>query len=438
MRITLIGAGSHVFAPGLVTDLILEHRVPDVHLAVVDVDQAAADLLAAYARRLAADTGLVMTVSAHTNRAEALPGSDAVVVCAAVQGRKRAQMDVEVLRAHGLADQARECGGLGGLIYSCRSIALILDICSDMRRLCPNAWLLDVTNPMPRVVTAAVRHGGVRAMGFCNAAWGGATGYVAIGKALGRDHRELKIVTGGINHFAWAASVRDHAGTDLLPEITARIQAGATAFGDPRLVLRWIERYGSIPVSGANHQGEHLPSEPELSFGEDAFHGDGTERMVQIRDMQAIIAGTLNWRVQRPPTAWEHPLTAFMALSLGGDADIDMVNLPNDGHLPQLPSERVIEAPIQIRGGKMIPATPLVLPEATAAVCRAASDVIELVAHGAAVGDREALHAALRCDPAVTDVERAIPVLDLLLTIHADVLPAFKNASRPSTLSCQS
>ena len=185
MKIVLIGAGSYVFAAGVVHDAIVDHRIDGLELSLVDVDLEAAQGMAAVAERMASDAGLEVEASATDDRAAALPGADYVVVCAEVQGARRWQMDYEVLSEAGMPEQARECGGLGGLLKALRTTTLVLDIARDMERLCPRAWLLDVTNPMPRVVTAVTRATKVRCAGFCNAAWGAYGDYHRLGRLLG-------------------------------------------------------------------------------------------------------------------------------------------------------------------------------------------------------------------------------------------------------------
>jgi hypothetical protein len=127
--------------------------------------------MAGLGRAMAAGEGVDVRLTAATDRRSVLSGADFVVLSAAVQGAQRWKMDFDVLSAVGMPEQARECGGMGGLGYALRSITLVSAVCRDIEQYCPKALLLSVTNPLPRVLTAVHRHTAVRPVGFCNAAW---------------------------------------------------------------------------------------------------------------------------------------------------------------------------------------------------------------------------------------------------------------------------
>lgn len=434
MKIVVIGAGSHVFALTVLADAIQKHRLDGLQLALVDVDQPAAELMAALARRLAQELAVRVTATACGERRAALPGADFVMLCASMQGARRWQIDHDLLAAAGMREQARECGGIGGLAYALRSITLALDVCSDMRALCPSATLLDVTNPMPRVVTAVRRYGGVACYGFCNAAHGSGAGYANVARLVGRDAADLAVVTAGLNHFAWLVSVCDRAtGEDLLPLAVQNVRAGSFAPGPwdapeyPRVLRLWLERYGAINVVGVDHPAEFLPPDPAAPFHVHLpFHGTAEERRHRSERLQAAGEGRADWRpllLENP--SWEHPVDVAVALHARRKLPVDMVNLPNRGTLPQLPPERIVEVPAVCQDGTLTGRGPLLLPPAAAEICRAVSDVHELVATGAATGDAAALAQAIECDPAVPDKRAGRAVLPRLLAAHADLLPQF-------------
>ncbi len=187
MKLVHIGAGSFVFAPTVLRDAIARHRLDGWQLVLVDPDAELVGAMAGMGRAMAAEEGVDLDVQWTTGRTDALPGADFVVLSAAIEGARRWQMDYEVLQRAGIPGQARECGGVGGLSYALRSVTLALGICRDMERLCPDALLLSVTNPLPRVLTAVRSHTDVRAVGFCNAAYQGPTGYAWLAGLLGRE-----------------------------------------------------------------------------------------------------------------------------------------------------------------------------------------------------------------------------------------------------------
>lgn len=432
MKTVVIGAGSYVFAPGVVREFI-QHQRHDDQLVLVDINLAAAETLADAGKRIAGECGCRGSITASDQRSKALAGADAVILCAAIAGKVRFNADRELLRAHGLPGQVRECGGLGGLGYSLRSISLVLGVAADMRRHCPDAWLLDVSNPMPRVVTAAHRYGGVRALGFCNVAAGGANGPVKVQNLLGRPPKDLTVRTAGLNHFAWLMSVRDAEGRDLngVAEKMARERSERfiSGFGDLDQIVRWLGLYGALACSGVDHQAEWLNDGPQDERA-DAFHGDDRERIDRSNTLKAIAQGSNDWRATYPGgwdapfSPWEHPFETGIALFDRSDLDLDMINLPNDGHLPELPAGRIVEVPIAIRKGVLtrIPLPPL--NPKTAAILNRVSQVHELVAEGAATGNRQRLLEAVRLDPAVPQTDQAMRAAEAIIDAQADLLPA--------------
>src|SRR5688572_20592166 len=155
LKIAVLGAGSYVFGPSVLKDAILEHRLDDVEIALVDPVRDVVEPLAAVGQRIAHETGVRATVTAYTDRAAALPGSDFVVCAAAREIKRRFARDCEIAARHDPTHVITEFGGIAGISYSLRQIALIEEICADIERHCPSAWLLDVANPLPRVCQAA-------------------------------------------------------------------------------------------------------------------------------------------------------------------------------------------------------------------------------------------------------------------------------------------
>ena len=424
MKVTLIGAGSFVFGGTVLVDALARLRM-EGELALVDLNREAAEAMSGVGRRMAREFGAPCDVWATSDRLEALPGSDFVILSAAPQGARRWWMDHRILAEAGMPEQARECGGLGGLSYTLRTVSLALDVAADMASLCPDATLLDVTNPMPRVVTAVHRVMDVPVYGFCNMAFGGAEGYAWSAGLVGRPIDRIEVVTAGLNHFAWLISIHDkESGEELTPLVRAAINSGESH--DMAILRRWLARYGAVPVTGVGHTAEFLPTEPDIAYSAaPPFHGDEAERRRAMARLQAAGAGELDWREALDHGSWEHPVEVAVALARGDAVGVPIINLPNRGNLTDLPDDRIVEVPARISGGELTGVTVGALPGDTAAICRAVSDVHELVAQGAATGDRAALRQAIEIDPAVDDKAAGLAVLDRLIEAHRDLLPRF-------------
>ena len=184
-------------------------------------------------------------------------------------------------------------------------------------------------------------------------------------------------------------------------------------------------------MSGTHHQGEYLPPDPRIEYtGHSPYHGSADERNQRWMELRAVTRGDKDWKDVVTLESWEHPIDVVAALGCGADLDIPIINLPNRDCLPDVPAGRIVEAPARVRGGQVQGQHVGALPGGVAKVCRQVSDVHELVAEGAAVGSREKLADAIRCDLAIPDKSRALAALDRLLEAHRDILPQFDRPGR--------
>ena len=429
-KIAVVGAGSFVFSLGLLYDLIVKHRMSGMRLALLDVNEQAVETMRLLATRLAKELGVAAEITAGTDRATALQGADFVTSSLAVQLRRRWEMDKEVLRAHGIKEIYSECGGLGGLSYTLRQVALVLGIARDMERYCPEALLLNSSNPLPRITNAVIRHTGIRAVGFCNAALGGADGYQTIATLLNRDVQDINVISGGLNHFSWLLSATDRwTGEDLLPQVQAALAKNPDervhyALG-PLTMKAW-RQYGLLPLAGDTHTGEFLPWDDETCREYEAHHGNEAEREARRAQLIKVATTDYPWQVLFNHSAWEHPADVINALTTGKVLRMPALNTVNNGTISNLPADAMVETPVVIADGK-ITATPLgALPPSIADICNSAAQVQLLAADAAATGDRAKLAEAIDADPAITEKAAAHQAIAELIAVHLDQLPAFR------------
>lgn len=428
MKIVLVGAGSFVFAATAIDDLLRKQDAP-VELWLVDPNVEMAQRMGRVAQRFAQERTAKTEIHVSSGWAEALPHADAVILSAAVQGKRRWAMDYEVLRAQGYADQARECGGIAGLSYSMRNISLVLDLCADMTRLCPQAWLLNASNPLPRVVIAAEKYGGIRTIGFCSAGAGRCGDYPQIARVLGRSPDSIEVIATGTNHFTFVHSIRDRAtGESLLRQAEQLVAAGKFNFGEYDVQWFW-NAFGAIEALPPNHAAEFIAEVPGFTrHPEPPFHGNEEERRQRMDELDAVAAGGGDWDTIVWNSSWEHPGLAAAALIAGNGFYFPALNLLNNGYFAGLPTGAAVEVPATIVNGRINVTPGLTLQGKALEITQRVSAVNELAAQAGATGDRALLYRALEIDPATEkcDPGQARALLDKLIDQHLDILPRFR------------
>jgi alpha-galactosidase/6-phospho-beta-glucosidase family protein len=231
-KVVVIGAGSYVFGPSMLAQILLENEMTDLELALVDLDRVMVDTMTAIGERIAREKGLRVRINAHTDRRAALPGAAAVLCAVARESHRRWLMDVEVVKARYPDHLITEFGGVAGISYTLRQLALFRGIAADVQELAPEAWILNSSNPLARVCQA-VHEEGVRCAGFCSVAL---RAYEFLAEIL-EGRREVypyavskaryALTLAGPNHFTWLVRGRDRTtGADVVAQLRERI-AGA-------------------------------------------------------------------------------------------------------------------------------------------------------------------------------------------------------------------
>lgn len=428
LKVAVIGAGSYVFGPSILHDAIVEHRLQGAEIALLDVNREAVELMAAIGKRMAREMGVALTVSAYTDRSAALDGADFVTCSAARELQRRFAVDVEIIRRLSPTHLITEFGGVQGIIYSFRQMALIEEIVADMKRLAPRAWLLDSANPLPRVCQLA-HELGVKTAGFCSNSMGG---YHLIGKMMlgleahypwqaARDRYEA--VTAGVNHFTWMLQLIDRAtGEDVTAEFIRRVRAaGVLADSHTGLLLEETGYWGS---NGDAHIRDFLPPSRFSKPLEETSHGTAEERQQRLDRLRDTAEGREPWGWLVEHRAWEKPIDLVAAMSGGRECDLHSLNLANDGQIPNLPRGVFVETPARVTKQGPQPRT-LALPGSVAGLSQSAAGLTDTIVKAYRQRRRALVRQAVELDPTIVDKRAGLIALDECLRAHADVLPAF-------------
>lgn len=429
VHLAVIGAGSFVFGPSVLHDVLVDHRLSDVHVALVDLDQTLVQAMAAAGQRVAADLGLKTTFSAHTRRTEALSSADFVICSAAVQMHRRFDTDVRIIRQHCPDHSVSEFGGIQGISYSLRQIALIEQIAADIRTHCPDAWLLDVANPMPRVAQAA-HEAGVRTIGLCSASLGGyrmlwqlMTGQ-SIPYPYAAAREKWDAFMAGVNHFSFLLSLTERdTGRDLMPELQRLRQQGAST-GQPLVDSVWRST-GYLPVAGDDHIRDFLPPHPDVPSRTSPGHGSAHERQQRVQLLTDIASGQADWRGVITGTCWEKPIDIVAAMCFGRPGYAHSLSLVNECAITNLPRHIFAETPCRLTANGPDP-IPCTLPQSVLPLVAQAAQVADTIVRAARQRSRKLVHEAVELDPTIIDKPAGHRAIDACMQAHADLLPEYR------------
>ena len=167
-RITIIGGGSYQWTPKLLVDFVNTPALQDADVVLHDIDPAALPRMVDLAHHLAGIRGITLTASGTTDRGAALDGADFVVVNISTGGFASMRHDLEIPERHGVRQTVGDSVGPGGVMRALRNIPVFLDLATDVAERCPDAWLLNLTNPMTTICRALTRETPLKAVGLCH------------------------------------------------------------------------------------------------------------------------------------------------------------------------------------------------------------------------------------------------------------------------------
>ncbi len=445
VKVALIGAGSRSFGPGSTRDVLLSGPLKErgVELVLMDiVEEHLADSLE-YAAWAKVQLDHPATLRVTTDLRDALDGADFAVTAIEVDRFRYWAQDFHVPRRYGCRQVFGENGGVGGIFHALRNMGPMLEIARTMEDLCPDGVLLNFTNPESKLCEALTRLTSVTAVGLCHGVF---MGQEQIARILGMPQERIETAASGINHFTWFQTVRDReTGEDLYPRLRqmerdADILSDWHEIGMARILLR---RFGLWPAPAANHFGEYIGwanefIADELQYFYDAADGDPWERGEVPEFVYSLSHDPTRRPLRAEPAERSVPddsrgteLTPsgelagpiMEALACGVEREPDAINVPNNGAIPNLPDDMVVEVPgvTDADGLRARQCEPL--PEAIAALLRVQGSIHQLIVEAFAEQSRDKLLQAVLLDPTVDSYRGAVAMTDEMLRLQADILP---------------
>ena len=439
LKITFMGAGSTVFARNVLGDCMCTPALRECEIALYDIDpvrlKESEIILRALNHNINADRARIDTYLGEEQRKDALRGADFVVNAIQVGFYDPCTIiDFEVPKKYGLRQTIADTLGIGGIMRALRTIPVMQDFADDMQQVCPNAWLLNYTNPMAMLSGYMQRYTGVKTVGLCHSVQVCSKHLL---EALGMQdklegRREL---IAGINHMAWLLEIQDSAGNDLYPEIRRRAaEKNVTEKHNDMVRYEYIRRLGYYCTESSEHNAEYNPlfiksRYPQLIEQYNIPLDEYPRRCIkQIADWEAEKERILdNGKITHIRTT-EYASYIMEAMVTGQPYKIGG-NVLNNGAIENLPREACVEVPCMVDNHGVNPCHVGRLPVQCAAMNMTNINVQLMTIEAARTRKREDIYRAAMLDPhtaAELSIDDIVAMCDELIEAHGDYMKLYR------------
>jgi alpha-galactosidase len=424
-KITLIGAGSVEFTRVLLADLLAFPELGDSTIALHDIDPDRLDTARRIAEDFVATTGTGLSFETHLERRPALDGADFVINEIQVGGLEATRRDFEIPARHGLRQTIGDTLGVGGVFRALRTIPVLLGIADDMAQVCPQATLLNYTNPMAMLMWA-LQEGGraTRMVGLCHSVQ---NTHAQLAEIVGVPLDEIEFRTAGVNHQAFVLGF-EHDGEDLYPRLDEAIARDPDGLGR-RVRIELYRQFGYFPTESSEHSAEYVPwfmrHDDQLEryrIPVDEYIRRSLENIDEYQDTQRRLAAGRSLAVEGEDELAPRYIHAMVT----GQTRIEHGNVRNDGLIDNLPAGACVEVPCRIGRDGIEPLAIGALPPQCAALNRTFLNVAELTVRAALDQRRDHVYQAVLLDPnaaATLRIEQVHAMVDELIEAHGELLP---------------
>jgi alpha-galactosidase len=441
-KITLIGGGSLLWAPKLLGDFVLSDELQESQMCLHDIDEKALTFVYHLGKKITGEAKKEFHLTSTTSLEEALADASYVILCISVGGNATMRYDLEIPLRYGIYQSVGDTVGPGGLSRALRSIPVAVDMCNKMEDLCPDAWLINCTNPMSTLCRAISKTTCIKTIGVCHERH-----FVlqTLKRILQIEEAAIQAKTAGINHFTWITElkVKGEDGFPLLREYIKReekrLKRGIDTldwesfypFNDNNLLkFELFNTFGYLPAAGDRHIAEFFPSFLTEETQAGRKYGiklttieDRIRRMEQTREnLLSIIDGKQPVELKHS----EEKVCDIIAAIATGKQGTFMINMPNQGQITNLPFEVIVETPALVDANGVYPLPVGEIPPGILGLMFHHITNQEMIVEAALTGDNNLALQAFVNDPLVRNVGDAPKMLEELLQANAEYLSQFQ------------
>ena len=433
-KITLIGAGSTVFAKNLLGDILGFPELADSTIALHDIDEQRLETSEIVANKVAKAVNARPIIKSTTDRRAALDGANYVICMIQVAGYKPGTViDFEIPKKYGLRQTIADTLGIGGIMRGLRTVPVLLSICQDMAEICPEALFLNYVNPMAINCWALSRATSIQTVGLCHSVPHTAG---ELANDIGVPLDEINYLVAGINHMAFYLRFeRQVEGVveDLYPQIHQVISEGRVP-AENQVRYDMLQRLGYFVTESSEHFSEYVPwyikrDRPDL-IGQ---YNIPLDEYIRRCEEQIANWEALDQRLRSEEQAIEieqsveYGSLIIHSMETGKPRTV-YGNVPNNGLISNLPPDCIVEVPCLVDRNGLQPTFIGSLPPQLAALMQTNINVQSLTVEAALTKKKEHIYHAAMLDPhtaAELDLDQIWSLVDELIDAHGDWLPAY-------------
>ncbi len=408
-KIVFIGVGSLTFFRQLMIDVLSFPALGDSEFHLVDIDQKRLEYARRIGKRIIKEKHLPAKVCATTERKEALPGADYVIITILVGGIEVISKDINISLKYGVDQCIGDTLGPGGVFRALRTIPVIIDIGRDIEKLCPEALVLNYTNPMAMLCWAMEKATNIKYVGLCHSVQGTAMELASYIKA---PYEEVSYWVAGINHQSWFLDFKWN-GKDAYPLLRERI-TDSKVYNKETTRFEMLKHLGYFVTESSGHNSEYNPwfrKRKDLlrKYTQGGGWNGGTGYILQLygkdradydKQMERIASGKEKLDFTRSHEYGSHIINAIQT----GQTFRINGNVSNRGLITNLPEGCCVEVPCYVDKHGINPCFIGDLPSQLAALNRMNISVQEMAVRAALTKNKEMAYYAIVYDPLTSAV----------------------------------
>jgi len=440
LKITFMGAGSTVFARSVLGDVMSTEALRECEIALYDIDAVRLEesnrILSTLNHNINADRAVIKTYLGVENRKDALRGASFVVNAIQVGGYEPCTViDFEIPKKYGLRQTIADTLGVGGIMRALRTIPVMEEFARDMEEVCPDALLLNYTNPMAMLTGYISRYTGIRNVGLCHSVQV-CSQHLLESLDMADKLEGRKELIAGINHMGWLLSIADRDGNDLYPEIRRRAKEKNAAEKHWDMVrYDYIDKLGYYCTESSEHNAEYNPFYIKAKYPElidrfniplDEYPRRCIDQINGWKELSNKLLSDPNLTHTRSKEYASYIMEAVYTnnpFKIGG-------NVLNTGHLIEdFPEHACVEVPCLVDGTGIHPTYVGHLPPVLAAMNMTNINTQLLTVEAARTRKREDIIRAVMLDPraaAELSIDDIVKMVDELVEAHGPYMAMYR------------